>query len=128
MALTTEAHLPADQKQLAPACLEGEDHLLWKMEFYERCQHTAELNAIANNPVTYDMLAREGQYSNVWNQLLYNHGIYAPIGAATRRAWNALPTTVYLSHVISKICQGPDELFQEFIDSLTTVDRSFWRC
>lgn len=68
------------------------------------------------------MLAGEGQYSDVQNQLLYNPGIYAQIGAAARRAWNALTTKEDWSQDISKIRQGPDDPFQEFIDSLTKVE------
>jgi hypothetical protein len=47
------------------------------MKFYERCQHTAELNTRANNPVTYDMFIGEGKYSVGQNQRLFDTGVYA---------------------------------------------------
>lgn len=79
------------------------------MEFFENCQQTADLNARASNLVTYEMLAGEGQYQDIQNQLRFNPGTYVQIGAAACRAGNTLPTKQDLSQDISKIRQGPDE-------------------
>ena len=61
------------------------------------------------------MLTGEGQYRDIQNQLRFNPGTYAQIGAAARRAWNTLPNKGDLCQDISKIRQGPDEPFQEFV-------------
>jgi hypothetical protein len=121
--LSTKALLPADWKQLARACLVGGDYLLWKTEFSERCQQTAEFNARANYPVTYEMLTGEGPYQDIQNQLQFNPDTYAQIGSAAGRAWSALPTKGDLSQKISKIRQGPDEPFLEFVNRLMQAVR-----
>jgi hypothetical protein len=78
------------------------------MKFFKIFQQAAELNARDNNPVTYEMLTGEGQYQDIQNQLQFNPGTYAVC-----RAWNTLP-----NKDISKIRQGPDEPFQEFVNRL----------
>lgn len=41
--MAVETLPPGDQKQRAKACLSGRDYLLWKTEFAEQCQVTAEI-------------------------------------------------------------------------------------
>lgn len=72
------------------------------MEFFENCQQTADLNAGASNLATYDMLAGEGRYQDIQNQLQFNPGTYVQIGAAARTAGNTLLTKQDLSQDIFK--------------------------
>lgn len=64
------------------------------------------------------MLTGEGQYRDIQNQLRFNPGTYAQIGAAARRVWNTLPNKGDLCQDISKIRQRPDEPFQDFVHRL----------
>ena len=64
------------------------------------------------------MLAGEGQYSANDQQLAYEGGAYAQISAAAKRAWYKLPATGRQTEDLSKIRQGPDEPFQEFVAQL----------
>jgi hypothetical protein len=58
---------PPCRLETVNSCLgEGKDYVLCKMEFCERRQQTAELNAGANNLVTYKMLTG-GQYQDSQN-------------------------------------------------------------
>ncbi|XP_012923159.1 endogenous retrovirus group K member 10 Gag polyprotein-like [Heterocephalus glaber] len=116
--LSTEALPPGDWKQLAKACLSGGDYLLWKTEFSEQCQRTAELNQANRNDIDYDMLAGERQYADLANQLLFLAGVYAQVNYAAKQAWQKLPSTDRQTEDLSKIRQGPDEPFQDFVARL----------
>ena len=72
------------------------------------------------------MLAREGQYAEVDQQLVFQLAVYAQTNAAARRAWKALPESTTRTEEVSKIRQGPDEPFQEFVAHLLkTAGRTF---
>ncbi|XP_021103309.1 endogenous retrovirus group K member 7 Gag polyprotein-like [Heterocephalus glaber] len=116
--LSSDALPPGDWKQIAKACLSGGDYLLWKTEFTEQCQKMAELNRATGNNITYDMLAGEGEYADIANQLLSPGGAYTQINTAVKRAWQKLPMAGQASEDLSKIRQGPDKPFQEFVARL----------
>lgn len=72
------------------------------------------------------MLLGEGQYEGNANQVELPPGVYAQIAMAARRAWNQLPTKGDVNGSLSSIKQGPDELFQDFVDRLQkTAGRIF---
>ena len=116
--LCTASLPPGDWKQLARACLSGGDFLLWKSEFAEQCQNTADLNKRQNIPTTFEMLAGEGQYQEIAQQLNFDPGVYAQVNAAAKRAWCKLPSTGRQTEDLSRIRQGPDEPFQDFVARL----------
>lgn len=116
--LSTEALPPGDWKQLAKACLSGEDYLLWKSEFADLCQQTADLNLAQQIPITFDMLAGEGPYRETGQQLRFNPAVYAQVNAAARRAWHKLPSAGRQTEDLSKVRQGADELYQDFVARL----------
>ncbi|KAK1339677.1 hypothetical protein QTO34_018231 [Cnephaeus nilssonii] len=116
--LARNALPPNDWKNMARACLGGGDYLLWKSEFIEQCQATAEINRGQNIPFTFEMLAGEGPYGGLNNQLQYPPGAYAQVNAAATKAWRILPSTGRQTEDLSKIRQGPDEPFQDFVSRL----------
>ncbi|KAK1346040.1 hypothetical protein QTO34_008509 [Cnephaeus nilssonii] len=116
--LATDALPPNDWKNMARACLGGGDYLLWKSEFIEQCQATAEINRGQNIPFTFEMLAGEGPYGGLNDQLQYPPGAYAQVNAAATKAWRKLPSTGRQTEDLSKIRQGPDEPFQDFVSRL----------
>ena len=65
-----------------------------------------------------NMLLGEGQYEGNTNQIGLPVGVYSQITIAAHHAWSQLPTKGNLSGNLSGIKQAPDELFQEFMDSL----------
>ncbi|XP_042525737.1 endogenous retrovirus group K member 10 Gag polyprotein-like [Dipodomys spectabilis] len=115
--LSTDALCPNDWKQLARASLSGGDYLLWKSEFVEQCQATAEVNRANNIPTTFAELAGEGAYNDIHTQLNYPVGTYAQINATAKRAWKKLPNS-NKTEDLSKIIQGPDEPYQDFVSQL----------
>lgn len=84
---------PDDWKTLARACLTPGDYLLWKSEFNENCKKTAHINTQQNIPITFNMLAGEGQYADPLNQIGFELGAYAQTSTAAKRAWRALPVS-----------------------------------
>ncbi|XP_029418235.1 uncharacterized protein LOC115069967 [Nannospalax galili] len=119
--MTTEALAPNDWKQIARACLSGGEFLLWKSEFGEFCQVTADLNRAQNIPITFDMLAGEGQYRETEHQINFPIAVYAQTSAAAKKAWNKLPTAGRQIEDLARIRQGPDELYQDFESRLLMV-------
>lgn len=116
--LALDAMPPADWKSLAKACLSGGDYLLWRTEFVAQCQSTAVLNRTQGIPITFEMLAGEGQYLNLEDQLQHNPAVYAQCAGAAKKAWRKLPTTKNSTLDLTKIRQGPDELYQDFVSRL----------
>ncbi|XP_057644071.1 endogenous retrovirus group K member 5 Gag polyprotein-like [Chionomys nivalis] len=117
--IAVEALPPADWKQIAKACLSGGGYLLWKTEFTEQCQATAERNRTQQIPISYEMLAGKGPYTGANQQLEYNMVAYVQITTAAKKAWNKLPSSKEQTEELSRLRQGPDELFQDFVSRPT---------
>ena len=92
---------------------------MWKTEFTEQCQATAERNRTQQIPISYEMLAGEGPYTGANQQLDYDMVAYVQISTAAKKAWNKLPSSKEQTEELSSIRQGPDELFQDFVSRLT---------
>lgn len=120
-ALSNDTTPPEDWKHIAHACLSGGDYLLWKSEFYEKCKNQAEENALRRIPITFDMLAGEGIYSQLRNQLGFAPAAYAQTTAAAKDAWRLLPSTARNEDHVTMIKQGPNEPFQDFAARLSTA-------
>ncbi|XP_041911056.1 endogenous retrovirus group K member 5 Gag polyprotein-like [Arvicola amphibius] len=110
---------PEDWKLIARACLSKKHYLLWKSEFMKQCKATAERNRTQQSSITFDMLAGEGVYQTTDKQLDFDPAVYAQVDRAAKMAWNRLPPTGTHTVHLSKIRQGPDELFQDFVSRLT---------
>lgn len=120
-ALFSEATPAEDWKHIAHACLSGGDYLLWKSEFYENCKKKANQNAQRQIPITFDMLAGEGIFAELGNQMGFAVGVYAQTTAAAKDAWRMLPDSSRKEEHVSQIRQGADEPFQEFVSRLNTA-------
>nr|XP_012633133.1 endogenous retrovirus group K member 5 Gag polyprotein-like [Microcebus murinus] len=115
--LAAVAMPPDDWKNIAKACLSGGDNLLWKSEFHDQCHAIAGINRAQGIHVTFDMLAGEGEYRFLEQQLAFLPAAYAQTNAAAMRAWRKLPSS-QKSEDLSKIRQGPDEPYQDFVSRL----------
>lgn len=83
----------------------------------EQCQATAKMNRAQHIPITFATLAGEGIYWETDQQLNFDVAVYAQVNAADK-AWNKLPSSGRHTEDLSKIRQGPDELFQDFVSRL----------
>lgn len=118
-ALDTEYTMcPNDWKQLARACLSGGDYLLWKSEYTEQCERVHRLNLRNNIPSDLQGLLGEGPFADTPTQLQFGIGTYAQVSAAAKKAWKKLPTTKNITMDLTKIRQGADELYQDFVSRL----------
>ena len=64
------------------------------------------------------MLLGEGQYEGNANQIGFPVGVYAQVAMAACCAWKQLPAKGDLGGSLVSIRQGPDELYQNFVDRL----------
>ncbi|XP_045439531.1 endogenous retrovirus group K member 113 Gag polyprotein-like [Pipistrellus kuhlii] len=109
---------PNDWKQLAKACLSGGDYLLWKTEYVEECERTHRRNLANRIQSDLSAMIGEGQWADTQPQTTYNMAYYAQISLAARKAWKKLPTSKNITMDLTRIRQGPDELYQDFVSRL----------
>jgi hypothetical protein len=64
------------------------------------------------------MLLGEGQYEGNANQIGFPVGVYVQVAMAACHAWKQLPAKGDLGGNLASIQQGPDELYQNFVDRL----------
>ncbi|KAL0588586.1 Gag polyprotein [Plecturocebus cupreus] len=64
------------------------------------------------------MLCGKGQFSGLNAQVTLPELAFAQINTLALRAWKSLPSTGVKTEELSKIRQGPDELFQDFVSRL----------
>ncbi|XP_046931755.1 endogenous retrovirus group K member 7 Gag polyprotein-like [Lynx rufus] len=119
--LSREALCPGDWKVIAQACLSVGDNLLWKAEFAENAEKQAMYNKRTNIPVDFNMLTGTGQYYDVGLQLDYPEIAYNQINTCAITVWKKLPSTGGRTEELSKIRQGPDEKYQDFVGRLLTA-------
>ena len=81
-----EASSPRDWKQMAKNCLSEMDYLLWKTEFSEQCQATAERNQAQQVSISFDMLASERVYWETDQKLNFDVAVYTQISTAAKKA------------------------------------------
>lgn len=110
---------PNDWKQIARACLSGGDYLLWKSAYTEECERIHKLNIRQRIPGSdLEGFLGEGRYADTQQQLDFNMAAYAQISLAARKAWRQLPTSKNVTTDLTKIRQGPDEPYQDFVSRL----------
>lgn len=109
---------PGDWKTLTKAVLSGGDYLLWSTEYADRCHNTAQRPQVMQSGITYEQLAGIGQFSSVYQQLNLNPLAYDLIREMGIAAWKKLPRSGIRKEELTKIRQGPDEPYQDFVSRL----------
>ncbi|RWS18818.1 endogenous retrovirus group K member 5 Gag polyprotein-like protein, partial [Leptotrombidium deliense] len=112
---------------LARAALTGGQYLLWKVAYQEHCQDTAQRNQVAGNAAwNMDMLMGSGQYAGNNNQINFPPAVYLQIATAAMRSWKTIQGTGDLQGQLSKVIQGSNEPYADFVDRLIqTASRIF---
>ncbi|CAD7693466.1 unnamed protein product [Nyctereutes procyonoides] len=118
---TREALCPGDWRVIAQAGLSPGENLLWKTQFSENAEKQASYNRGTNIPVDYNMLTGSGPYYDVGLQLDFPEVAYTQINSCSLSAWKKLPTTNTRSQELSKIRQGPEENYSDFVARLLTA-------
>jgi hypothetical protein len=68
--------------------------------------------------ISADQLAGEGQWGSVQQQLNYPEDYYVQVNIMAEQAWRRLPSSGLKTEELSKIRQGPDEPYQDFVSQL----------
>jgi hypothetical protein len=96
-------------------------YMEWKALWYDAAQNQARINAVAEDDNqrqwTFELLTGQGQYAA--NQTNYHWGAYAQISAAAIKAWKALTRKGEAGGHLTKIIQGPQEPFSDFVVRMT---------
>ncbi|XP_070320748.1 endogenous retrovirus group K member 10 Gag polyprotein-like [Odocoileus virginianus] len=109
---------PNDWKAITRACLSGGDYLLWRSEYGEVCGLIEDRNRRNGLQINFDMLMGEGVFRALDAQLNYPEQAYLQISEAALKAWKKLPVSNRKTEDLSKIRQGPDEPYQDFVARL----------
>ena len=117
MALT-----PADWQTVVKAALPSMGkYMEWRALWHETAQAQARANAAALTPEqrdwTFDLLTGQGAYSA--DQTNYHWGAYAQVSSTAIRAWKALSRAGETTGQLTKIIQGPQESFSDFVARMT---------
>uniref|UniRef100_A0A5F4W0A3 Uncharacterized protein n=1 Tax=Callithrix jacchus TaxID=9483 RepID=A0A5F4W0A3_CALJA len=122
----TQAMTPADWHRIANACLSGGDYLLWKAYYDDAAFELAEKNERQRVGVNLQMLKGTGDYESVQAQVALPEAAFGQVNALALRAWRKLPTHGEFTDEITKIKQGNEEPYQNFISRLMqAVKRQF---
>jgi hypothetical protein len=95
-------------------------YLEWKALWQDSCQTQARANATMEGDQrtwTFELLTGQGQHAA--KQTDYHWGAYPQISAAAVKAWKALHRKGEASGHLTKITQGVQELFSDFVARMT---------
>ncbi|XP_057641438.1 igE-binding protein-like [Chionomys nivalis] len=120
--LAMAAMTPADWQTVAKASLVSMgQYLEWKALWHEAAQEQARANAMALTPEqqqwTFDLLTGQGRFAA--NQTDYHWGAYRQIADMAIRAWKALSKKGEVNNQLTKIIQGTQEPFSDFVARMT---------
>ncbi|XP_074145952.1 endogenous retrovirus group K member 5 Gag polyprotein-like [Sminthopsis crassicaudata] len=112
-----------DWKSIARTCLESGQNLLWLADFHELCkiQVRCNLEIGVNTQFIFEHLAGEGRYGENSEQINYTMTIYEQIAKAAIKAWGVLLGWKDQGEAFTKIEQGPNEPFADFVRRLQTA-------
>mgnify|MGYP002510948758 CR=1 FL=1 len=120
--LANHAMTPGDWQTVVKAALPSMGkYMEWRALWHETAQAQARANAAALTPEqrdwTFDLLTGQGAYSA--DQTNYHWGAYAQISSTAIRAWKALSRAGETTGQLTKIIQGPQESFSDFVARMT---------
>ncbi|KAM9094113.1 endogenous retrovirus group K member 5 Gag polyprotein-like isoform 1-T7 [Sarcophilus harrisii] len=121
--LAFEILTPNDWKSIARVCLEPGQNYMWLSENNELCRIQAQQNSqnAVRAAITYDLLTGIGPYADVTAQINYPVAAYEQIAANAIKAWTSIHNQNDKGEAFTKITQGPDEPFADFVGCLQTA-------
>lgn len=112
--LAVSAMTPDDWYNTVKACLTMGQYLDWKSIFQDLCAMQARQNIAQGHPQwNHDMLTGQGQWTA--NQTVYPAEVYEQINKAAIKAWKSLPNKGQVTGNLTKIIQGNNEPFSDFV-------------
>ena len=96
-------------------------YLEWKALWLEAAQEQARVNQRALTPEqqlwTFDMLTGQGPHAS--DQTNFPWGVYQQVAATAVQAWKRLTSKGATTNQLTKIIQGPQEAFSDFVALMT---------
>ncbi|XP_054983516.1 igE-binding protein-like [Sorex araneus] len=122
--LARDRMTPRDWQDVAKATLPNNGKFLeWKALWYDAAQDQARLNRNARDATqhawTSDMLTGQGVHAE--NQINLPWGIYPQISLLAIKAWKGLSVKGETGNQLTKVIQGPQEPFSDFVARMTEV-------
>ncbi|XP_028626364.1 endogenous retrovirus group K member 6 Gag polyprotein-like [Grammomys surdaster] len=122
--------LPGEWIKVIKTVVDRPQFLIWKAEFLDRAQNIASRNQ--RNPLaptaswSADKICGQGKYSSEEKQKGLSPGILAQTAEAALGAWRVMPPKGSAFSPLSKITQGHQEPFAQFVARIQeTVERMF---
>ncbi|XP_055450499.1 endogenous retrovirus group K member 6 Gag polyprotein-like [Psammomys obesus] len=120
--LANNALTPADWEMVAKAALPNMgQYMEWRALWFEAAQRQAQANATALTPEQrnwdFERLTGQGRFTT--DQTNYPFGAYAQVSQTAIKAWKALPRKGENNQPLTKIIQGPQESFSDFVARMT---------
>ena len=114
--------IPNEWNKVVQSVLTRGQYLTWKSEFVDRGENLAANNR--KNPTsktaswTADKICGKGNFAADIKQLGLSPGVLAQMAQAALGAWRAVPAAGALTMPLTKIIQGPQESYAQFIARL----------
>ncbi|XP_061862620.1 endogenous retrovirus group K member 5 Gag polyprotein-like [Colius striatus] len=116
--IAAEVLPPWDWKGLAKATLMGGEYLLWLTDFMDSCYDYSQKPHFRQQGITHEMLAGTGPHVDLAQQLTYPAATYDAIREIGLKAWKGLPRHGTSREELTKVRQGPDEPYHDFVSRL----------
>lgn len=112
--------LPCEWLRIVQAVLTRGQYLTWRADFCDRCQTIAANNL--KNPRshswTFEKLTGQGTYATEERQRNLPIGLLSQTHNAALGAWRTLPSSGTPTTPLTKVIQGPQEDYSEFVSRL----------
>ncbi|RWS21175.1 endogenous retrovirus group K member 8 Gag polyprotein-like protein [Leptotrombidium deliense] len=116
---------PGEWTKVTQAVLSRGQFLSWKADFFDRCQALAQRNQrdpqAPEATWTMDKLTGQGHYLSETRQLRLPTGLLAQVKEAALGAWRMIPSKGALTVPLTRVIQGSQEPFSEFVARLQEV-------
>nr|AIX10022.1 Gag [Monodelphis domestica] len=116
-----EGHmLPSEWSKVVQSVLSRGQFLIWKAEFLERAENQAKLNLKNAQTATWtvDKIVGRDRFASESQQMRLTPGLLMQTAQAAMAAWRAVPAAGSVTAPLSKILQGPNEPYAQFVAKL----------
>lgn len=114
--------LPGEWIRIVQSVLSQGQFLTWKADFVDRCQTlTAANQKNPNSPTagrSVDKLCGQGRYAKESIQQRLPMGLLTQTATAALAAWRSIPTQRSVTSPLTKVIQGGQETYSEFVGLL----------
>ena len=124
VASSTGNFIPYDWWTLIKAHLKPGEYLQWTMWFHDIARDHANKNAWAGTPqnqITFEMLTGAGQFHTIETQIQCPTLLHEQLKTVALEAWNQITPQWEPTGSYTKILQGPNESYADFLAILETA-------